>query len=135
MIGNLITNEKQPEPPVDPEQTEDGQSDGIITDQSQTTPQFEAPAVNELPKILQDETDKLCARWTELQARFVDEPYTTVEQSDELVAEAFDKITQGFTNQQTILRQLWVNHENTSTEDLRIALQKYRSILNRLLEV
>ncbi len=135
MIINLPANEKQPEPPIDIEQNTDGQPDAMVDNQSQTTPLSAAPAVNELPKILQDEADKLCARWTELQARFVDEPYTTVEQSDELVAETFDRITQGFTNQQTILRQLWVNHENISTEDLRIALQKYRSFLNRLLEV
>jgi hypothetical protein len=63
----------------------------------------------------------------------VDEPRTAVEQADGLVTEALERIKQVFSDKRTILNEQWSNHQDISTEDLRIALQSYRSFLNRVL--
>lgn len=80
-----------------------------------------------------DEVDDLKSRWKVIQIEFVDEPRKSVEQADALVVEALDRIELVFKNQRTILNERWLNHEDVQTEDLRIALQSYRSFLNRIL--
>jgi hypothetical protein len=68
-----------------------------------------------------------------IQSEFVNEPRTSVEQADALVAETLDRIQQAFSKQRTVLNEQWASHADISTEDLRIALQSYRSFFNRLL--
>ena len=94
---------------------------------------------NEVPESWQEvllsgeEIDELQSRWNSIQIEFVDEPHTSVEQADALVAEVMSRITQMFSEKRAILDEQWANQENVSTEDLRIALQSYRSFFNRLL--
>jgi len=80
-----------------------------------------------------DEIDDLQSRWNSIQVEFVDEPHTSVEQADALVAETMEMIARMLSEKQATLKELWVDHEDISTEDLRIALQRYRSFFNRLL--
>lgn len=86
-----------------------------------------------LPWLSVEEIDELKSRWNSIQIKFVDEPHTAVEQADGLVTEALERIKQVFSDKRTILNELWTNHQDISTEDLRIALQNYRSFLNRIL--
>jgi len=86
-----------------------------------------------LPWLSVEEIDKLKSRWNSIQIKFVDEPHTAVEQADGLVTEALERIKQVFSDNRTILNEQWTNHQDISTEDLRIALQNYRSFLNRIL--
>ena len=74
-------------------------------------------------------------RWREIQAGFVDEPRNAVERADELVAELMQKLAQSFSKQRNDLEHQWDASENVSTEDLRVALTKYRSFFERLLSV
>jgi hypothetical protein len=53
-------------------------------------------------------------------------------QADELVSEVIEKITQMFTNEHSSLEGQWKQGNDVSTEDLRKALQRYRSFFNRL---
>ena len=80
-----------------------------------------------------NEIDDLQSRWNSIQVEFVDEPHTSVEQADALVAETMEMIARMLSEKQATLKELWVDHEDISTEDLRIALQRYRSFFNRLL--
>jgi hypothetical protein len=82
----------------------------------------------------QDVINDLRTRWNSIQAQFVDQPCTSIEQADALIADALDRIHQMLTDQQEILRERWYNHEDVSTEDLRITLQDYRTFLNNLLD-
>lgn len=82
-----------------------------------------------------EEIDQFQSNWNSIQTEFVDEPRTSVEHADALVAEALERIEQAFANKRTILDKQWTNQEDMSTEDLRIALQHYRSFLNRILEL
>jgi hypothetical protein len=77
--------------------------------------------------------DDLRSRWNSIQAQFVDQPCTSIEQADALVADAIGRIQQMLTKQQDLLRGRWYDHEDVSTEDLRITLQDYRTFLNSLL--
>jgi hypothetical protein len=72
-------------------------------------------------------------RWENLQTGFVDEPRQTVEQADQLVAEVMQRLAEGFAAERERLEQQWGRGEDISTEDLRVALQRYRSFFRRLL--
>ena len=71
-------------------------------------------------------------RWNEIQGGFVDEPRSAVQQADALVSEVVEKITQMFANEHGLLESQWKQGNDVSTEDLRKALQHYRSFFNRL---
>jgi len=79
-----------------------------------------------------EESEHLHTRWNEIQGKFVDEPRSAVQQADALVSEVIAKITQMFTNEHSSLEGQWKQGNDVSTEDLRKALQRYRSFFNRL---
>jgi hypothetical protein len=79
-----------------------------------------------------EESELLRARWNEIQGKFVDEPRTAVQLADVLVSELVEKITQMLTNEHSSLQSQWKQGNDVSTEDLRKALQHYRSFFNRL---
>ena len=72
-------------------------------------------------------------RWQELQTGFVDEPRRTVEQADELVAQVMQRLAESFASERERLEGQWGRGEDVSTEDLRVALQRYRAYFRRLL--
>ena len=72
-------------------------------------------------------------RWEEVQARFVDEPRGAVEDADGLVASVMQQLAEGFAQEREQLEAQWDRGEDISTEDLRVALQRYRSFFHRLL--
>lgn len=79
-----------------------------------------------------DESALLRVRWNEIQGKFVDEPRLAVQQADTLLADVIEKITQVFANEHSTLEGQWKQGNDVSTEDLRKALQHYRSFFNRL---
>jgi hypothetical protein len=89
------------------------------------------------PAALFSETDVTDSRsrWSNIQAAFVDEPRKAVEDADSLVASLMKKLAEGFANERERLEKQWDRGEDVSTEDLRIALQRYRSFFDRLLKV
>ena len=72
-------------------------------------------------------------RWSDVQAGFVDDPKSAVENADQLVEETVRRLTETFARERENLEQMWSRGEQVSTEDLRLALQRYRSFFNRLL--
>jgi len=80
-----------------------------------------------------EEVSQLQSRWNSIQVEFVDEPHKSVEQADALVKELLDRIEKVFADKRTILNEQGTNHEDIPTEDLRVALQSYRSFFKRLL--
>jgi len=56
-----------------------------------------------------------------------------VEAADQLVATVMQRLAEGFANERASLEKQWDSGENASTEDLRIALQRYRAFFDRLL--
>jgi hypothetical protein len=72
-------------------------------------------------------------RWKEIQTRFVDEPRRAVEDADSLVATLMQQLAEGFAKERERLEAQWGRGEDISTEDLRVALQRYRTFFQRLL--
>ena len=85
------------------------------------------------PLLASSEASKLKHRWEECQQHFVDEPKASVESADELVAEVMQKVASQFAATRESLEQQWDRGDRVSTEDLRLAMQKYRDFFNRLL--
>jgi hypothetical protein len=81
------------------------------------------------------ESERFRNRWNEVQAAFVDEPRSSVEEADALVAEVMKRIAQMFADERGWLEDQWNRGDEVSTEDLRLALQRYRSFFNRLLSL
>ena len=79
-----------------------------------------------------DESEQFRTRWNEIQGRFVDEPRSAVQQADTLVSEVIKKVTQMFAEEHSSLEGQWNLGTEVSTEELRQALQHYRSFFNRL---
>ncbi len=79
-----------------------------------------------------EESEHFRTRWNEIQGKFVDEPRSAVEQADALVTEVIMLITEMFNNEHRSLEGQWNKGNDVSTEDLRIALQRYRSFFNSL---
>jgi GH25 family lysozyme M1 (1,4-beta-N-acetylmuramidase) len=79
-----------------------------------------------------EESEHFRTRWNEIQSKFVDEPRSAVQQADALVSEVVEQITQMFANEHSSLEGQWNQGNDVSTEDLRKALQRYRSFFNRL---
>ena len=77
--------------------------------------------------------DRFGESWTTIQAAFVDDPRDAVKEADTLVAELMQRLAETFSAERSRLESQWDNDEDVSTEDLRIALQRYRSFFDRLL--
>ena len=82
-----------------------------------------------------EELQGLRTRWKEIQIGFVDEPRKAVEQADGLVASAMKRLAEVFADERAGLEKQWDRGDSVSTEDLRVALQRYRTFFDRLLSV
>lgn len=85
------------------------------------------------PLFETDEAKKFRTHWLNIQNKFVDDPRESVKQADELVASVLKSVTMGFSDRRVALEQQWNSGEDISTEDLRVALKRYRSFFDRLL--
>jgi hypothetical protein len=83
----------------------------------------------------ENEAKDFHTRWMEIQTAFVDEPRRAVEQADSLVAEVIKRLANSFAEERSKLDGQWGRGDNVSTEDLRVALQRYRAFFDRLLKV
>ncbi|MDT8914913.1 hypothetical protein [Amycolatopsis sp. PS_44_ISF1] len=72
------------------------------------------------------------SRWQEVQTGFVDDPRRAVGDADELVAAVISALASSFAEHKGDLEAQW-RHGEPATEDLRIALRRYRSFFDQLL--
>lgn len=89
----------------------------------------------ETPLFRPEEAVGFKTRWSAIQTGFVDEPRKAVEEADALVAEVMKRLAEAFAEERTDLERHWDRGDQISTEDLRIALRRYRSFFARLLAV
>jgi hypothetical protein len=135
------TFDEATERPVEPVTAENATATGTPNEASPETVSREAPesrpaAESSDQTLFADrELSDFHSRWTEVQAGFVDDPRDCVQKADGLVADVVDKLTAGFAQARSGLEEQWSRGEEVSTEDLRIALQRYRDFFERLLAV
>lgn len=112
-------------------------SDNRSLESATATVNTQSPQTANSPTPLFSSADlgDLRTRWGSLQAGFVDEPRRAVKDADKLVATAMDRLTAGFAEERSTLEKQWDRGEDVSTEELRLALQRYRTFFDRLLNV
>jgi hypothetical protein len=111
---------------------------GTDDSREQAPPAAEAVADEEderRPLLEEKATVEVRSRWEKIQGGFVDEPRRAVEEADTLVAELMQQLADSFAQERRGLEGQWDRGDEVSTEDLRIALQRYRSFFDRLLSV
>jgi hypothetical protein len=79
--------------------------------------------------------EELRSRWSTIQESFIDEPRKAVKDADALVASAVQQISDAFADQRAQLEKQWTQGDQISTEELRLALQRYRAFFSRLLSI
>ena len=65
----------------------------------------------------------------------MDEPRKSVEQADALVAGVMNRLAESFASERSKLEEQWSRGDNVSTEELRVALQHYRTFFDKLLSL
>jgi hypothetical protein len=85
------------------------------------------------PLLPDDQSERFTTQWQEIQTSFVDRPRESVEQADALVADLMQRLAASFSNERERLEAQWDSGDDVSTEDLRVALTRYRSFFDRLL--
>jgi len=85
------------------------------------------------PLFPNDESDRFTSRWQEIQTSFVDQPRDAVAEADSLVADLMQRLAASFSQERERLEGQWDRGDDVSTEDLRVALTRYRSFFDRLL--
>ncbi|KOG42237.1 hypothetical protein [Streptomyces decoyicus] len=83
--------------------------------------------------LLGPEQEEFRSRWQRIQSEFVDDPREAVGAADTLVAEVMQALATTFSEHKQGLEGQWHRGEEVATEELRVALQRYRSFFNRLL--
>jgi hypothetical protein len=85
------------------------------------------------PLFTDSEVKDWRSRWSDVQAEFVDQPRRSVEQAEELVSTVLQRLADSFSTERASLEGQWSKGESVSTEDLRVALKRYRSFFGKLL--
>ena len=86
------------------------------------------------PQLLDTaDSGELRERWGDIQTGFVDEPRRAVEEADALVADLMRAWPSRSPRSGRRLEGQWDRGDEVSTEELRVALQRYRSFFDRLL--
>jgi hypothetical protein len=88
-----------------------------------------------MPIFAGGEADGYRTQWDAIQTGFVDEPRKAVQEADALVDVVVKRLSDVFAAERTTLENQWGKGDEASTEDLRLALRKYRSFFERLLSL
>lgn len=117
--------------------TEDMHEDQLADDRESPANGQQAPLdKQEAPLELfgREEINRFRSEWSEVQARFVDDPQEAVRGADQLVSEVMGSLATTFTNHKHELEGQWQHGSDAQTEDLRQALRRYRVFFNQLLD-
>jgi hypothetical protein len=110
--------------------TREGLSTEDLVAPKETPPEHDG---HDVELFTRDETDRFRGRWQALQTAFVDDPRETVQEADQLVAEVMQALAATFAEHKRSLESQWQQGEEVATEDLRLALHRYRTFFNELL--
>jgi hypothetical protein len=103
------------------------ESGGDVETPAQSGGDVETPAL-----IDEEKVTGFRDRWQNVQTGFVDDPKQAVRQADELVAAVISALATTFAEHKSELEGQWQQGE-PATEELRIALRRYRSFFDQLL--
>jgi hypothetical protein len=87
------------------------------------------------PLFASDVAGGFRSRWDEVQIGFVDDPKQAVRQADELVAQVMKSLAETFSGERAKFEEQLEQADSASTENMRVALRRYRSFFQRLLSL
>ena len=124
--GGVLTEERQPEPEsVEPASAEPKPA---METSFEATPN---PVVRE-PLLTGEAEQAFLTRWSEIQVGFVDDPAETVRDADRLIEEIAAALLGSFQSRRTDLA-VDFQHGSPGTEELRMALRRYRDFIGVIL--
>ncbi|HEX6339161.1 MAG TPA: hypothetical protein VFZ85_19560 [Jiangellaceae bacterium] len=85
------------------------------------------------PATLVEDSGELFERWQRAQAGFVDAPREAVQEAGAIVEDVLGRLGESFGSERSRLEAAWEKGQEPSTEDLRVAIQRYRTFFERLL--
>jgi hypothetical protein len=91
------------------------------------------PPTNDRAELMGEESrERYRHSWGDIQTAFVDEPRQAVERAEQLVGEVIQYLARTFADERARLEDQWSRGE-VDTEQLRVALQRYRKFFGSLL--
>lgn len=87
------------------------------------------------PLLSTDVAEDFRRGWDAVQIGFVDDPRQAVRDADALVNQVMRRLTETLTGERSRVEAQVAQADPISTEDLRVAMRRYRSFLHRLLSV
>jgi hypothetical protein len=122
-----------------PDFSPDGDRDGVaepeMTDSSPGSPSLVSVDFTVPESVTESHPSGDAARatgpWNEIQAMFVDDPHVSIERAAGLVDDRVEDLIQSVRDRQHSMRSAW-QADDAGTEELRVALQHYRSFWNDL---
>lgn len=111
-VGGTTSDFSGQEPTVEQTHAEAGTTTALLSD----------------PDLLRDQ-------WSAVQAEFVDDPRRAVGDAEHLVASVMNDLIERFREQRERLDSQWSDNTESSTDELRMAIQRYRDFFDRLLSV
>ena len=129
-------SERRPRPPeLEPRAAVDALCSSVASIAANGTATAVAMDEEVNPLFSSDEAKDFRTSWDAIQGGFVDAPRRPVEQADSLVGGTMKRLAEVFAEERARLEEQWDREESVSTEDLRLALRRYRSFFSRLLTV
>jgi hypothetical protein len=129
--GSFETGRREPVTLEGKTTIDDPQEDSVFRETSSAT--YANNGSGSASLFASSDVEDFRSRWSNVQAGFVDQPRRSVEQAEELVSTVLQRLADSFTSERASLEKHWDNGESVSTEDLRMALQRYRAFFGKLL--
>ena len=113
-----------------------GTADFVAATEAPQREQARDPKDEQLAALFPQETaEAFRSDWDSVQIGFVDDPRKAVQQADELVAKVMKSLAESFAKQRASIEADVGRDEQADTENLRVALRRYRSFFERLLSI
>ncbi|WP_405658929.1 hypothetical protein OG379_02960 [Streptomyces sp. NBC_01166] len=88
------------------------------------------------PLVPRDHQDRLALRMQQAVTDFVESPRRAVEEADSTFDQIVSGLTEALAERRRVLRASWQEQDTEAqTEELRIALQRYRDLSEQLLKI
>jgi len=107
--------------------------EAAIIDKGETAARAAAEQEQLAPLFVDDAAGDFRSRWDAVQSAFVDDPRQAVRQADELVAQVMKSLAESFAGERSRIESQFIENDGATTENLRLALRRYRSFFQRLL--
>jgi hypothetical protein len=130
--------EAEPEPSPEPESASGLEPASSLEPESRPEPWSSlepesTPEPDAGPVLAPEATSEFQVRWSSIQAGFVDDPRHAVETADRFVADVAQAFASGVESRRRTLTSAWSQDGQKETEELRLTMQQYRALVDRIL--